>query len=151
MDKILLFWMINPPHPEMEVETWGPFRASMAGWLAVSVAVTIGAIAVLYYLHSRRLKVHSPKDLFGPYMPLRWLWLVLVPCVVLFMAYRHGYLVSFPDAPTSYMGRAVGLAAWGVLLAFVFSVLVMAFPRMTPAKFRYRPLAVVYKRRTARS
>lgn len=151
MDKILLFWMINPPHPEMEMETWGPFRASMSGWLVASVLVAVAAIGVLYYLHSRRLKIHAPRDLFGAYTPLRWLWLVLLPGLMLFMAYRHGYVVSFPDAPTSFMGGAVGLAAWGTLLALILSILVMAFPRMTPAKFRYRPLAVVYKRRAARS
>lgn len=151
MDKILLFWMINPPHPEMDVVTWGSFRASMAGWLMAAVLAAVGVIGVLYHFHSLRLKVHAPRDVFGPYKPLRWLWLVLVPAVILFIAYRHGYLVSFPDAPTSYMGRAGALAAWGTLLVLVVSVLGMAFPRMTPAKFRYRPLAVVYRRRSARS
>lgn len=151
MDKLLLFWMINPPHPEMEVEAWGPFRASMAGWLVLMVLLVVGMIGVLYYVSSRRLKIHIPADVFRPYTPLKWLWLTLVSGVVLFLVYRHNYLVSFPDAPASFMGRAVGLALWGMFLTFLLSVLVMASPRMTPAKFRYRPFAIVYRRRRAQS
>lgn len=146
MDKLLLFWMNNPPHPEMEMESWGPFRASMAAWLVLMVLLAVGMFSVFYYIHSRRLKIHSPADVFRPYTPLRWLRLTLIPGVVLFLVYRANYLQCFPDAPVSFMGHAAGLAIWGMFQSFALSVLVMALPRMTPAKFRYRPFAISYRR-----
>lgn len=148
MGKVLLFWM-GPPGP-IDYVTWNGFRDMVAGWVVGLLLLTTAAIVGLYMWSVRRKKIHTPDDLFKPYTPMRWLWLALVPVVVVFIVYAVEYRKLFSGARVSYMSGAVAVGLWAGFLTFLLAYLLMLIPQITPDKFRYRPLWLFYRKKGVR-
>lgn len=149
MGKVLLFWM-SFPGSDIDYVTWNEFRDMMAGWVMVCLLLTTAAIVGLYWNSARRKKIHTPADLFKPYTPMRWLWLAFVPVVLVFIVYAVEYRKLFSGAQVSYMSGAVAVGLWAGFLTLLLAYLLMLIPQITPAKFRYRPLWLFYRKKGVR-
>ena len=150
MGEFLLFWMDNPPDPDIEFLRWQAFREVMANWVLGAVLVATAIILLCYFIHASRRKIRSASDLFAAYTPMYWLWLAVLPGIVVFLIYWLDYSKIFHDSPISYMSGAVVVSLWTTFLTLVVSYLLMLMPGVTPAKFRYRPYWLLYRSKGAR-
>lgn len=149
MGKVLLFWMGYPPDPNIDYTLWSGFRETMAGWVILCFLLTTLVIIGLYSWSARRKKIRSPYDLFAPYKPLRWLWLAWIPAVAAFLIYAVKYQRLFSGAAVSFMAGAVTVGLWAGVLTLLLAYPLICLPSITPAKYRYRPLWLFYRKRGA--
>jgi cobalamin synthase len=148
MYKMLLFWMVFPDDQTLPMDQWYGFCNTMAGWVVICFLLATAVIIGLYTWTAHRKKIRRPRDLFAHYTPLHWLWLTWVPALIVFIVYAMEYQRLFRDAIVSYMAGAVWIGLETALLTFVLAyLLIMWIPRITPAKYRYRPRWMLYNRR----
>ena len=150
--RIICFWMRNPTHQDMDYANWVSFREVVAWWVVVVWGVATAIIVGLYILWARSRKIRTPSSLFLPYAPLQTLWLAIIPAVVLFFVCRglHDEIVGLSWHALA-MGPAVKCALWGGFLVLVSSYAFMLMPGVTPAIYRYRPIAWMLRGRVRRA
>ncbi len=150
MGEFLLFWMDNPPDPDIEFLRWQGFREVMANWVLGAVLVATAIILCCYIIHVSRRMIRTASDLFAAYTPMYWLCLAILPGIVVFAIYARDYSKIFSGSPISYMSGAVVVALWTTFLTLFVAYLLMLLPGVTPAKFRYRPYWLFYRSKGAR-
>lgn len=151
MRLIILPWMRLPPDPNMELTTWSGFHTEMAAAVILCVTLVTTAIIILYSLSAHRKRIHTPKDLFAPYTPMRWLLLSVVSAVAMFLVYAIRYERFFSGARVSYTSGAPWVALWAGFLTLLAAYFLMWLPFITPARFKYRPRRLLYQLKGARS
>lgn len=139
MNKLYAFWVSRPPDPAMSYDLWLGFRNEVFGLLVGCVLGGAAMIIGLYMWQSRKLTVRSPRDPFVRFVPMRWLWLAVVPGIVVGVVYALRYGEVFPSAQISSMGGAVGAALLSVFATYVIGQVAMWLPGVTPLKFLYHP------------
>jgi hypothetical protein len=135
MGKTILFWL-SKPDGNLPDDTWGDFHDLIAVVCLISIVVSVFVIWLLYRNAVQHLLIRRAPDPFGPYTPMLWLLLSIVPGVVVsvFAWYRYGQ--QFPDSNSFAGGAAVvGLYAMAWTLVLGYIVILAA----TPVKFKYRP------------
>jgi uncharacterized membrane protein len=144
------FWMVDPPDPQILVESWTNFLDLVAAVSIILIVVTVILTAWLYSVSANRRKIHVPNDLFAPYTPMRWLLLALVPLIITggVAAWKYQDMLSSGVGEAS---TAVQVALWSGLLTFLLAYTAMLLPHITPAKFRYRPLWLFYKNKGSKA
>lgn len=139
MNKLFAFWISRPPDPTMSFDLWRGFRAEVFGWVVGSVLVGAALIVLLYMWQSRKLTVRSPGDPFTRFVPMRWLWLSVLPGIVSGIVYAVRYAAVFPGAAISSVGGVVSAALISAIITFVLAQISMWLPGVTPRKFLYHP------------
>lgn len=149
MGKLVLFWMVYPLDENIDYDQWSGFCEEMAGvvvgvWL-VMTALIIGG----YWWTARQEKILVPSDVFRPYTPMRWLWWAVAAGVMVSLFYAYQYQTRFTDTTVSFMADAPWVGLWTTLWTFLLAYLLMWLPGITPAKYRYRPRWLRYRKRGA--
>lgn len=143
--RSLLFWLRIPPDPEVPVLIWRSFLDTVAGWMVASVFVGVVMIGGAYAWHARARKIRRPSDVFASYTPLRWLFAAVAPAVLVAVVYWLEFRQRFPDARAPEVGDAVGAGLVSGLVTLVLGYVAMCTSVLTPRKYRYRPLAVIFR------
>jgi|GEM_PF-1208141 len=146
--EILLFWLTEQPDPDgsrMSYSAWKAFIDSMSGWLLAAVLLGTATIVMAYAIHARSRRIHAPQDLFASFVPLNWLFLSVIPAIVLGYRYYSLFETTFPLTAFRPTLTALEVAAWTCLLTFVLSHLIVMLPGITPSRYRYRPLWFVMR------
>lgn len=148
--RSLLFWLSRPPDTDPQRMTymmWNNFLDVIAGLMLIVVLLAIATAVAGYAMHARRLRIVHPRDYFQSFTPLRWPpILALLPALILFWRYIAEYKRLFPSTPLSPIGGAVSVAFASWLLTWLLSRAMAMLPGITPAVFRYRPLALFISR-----
>lgn len=143
MERLLLWWVGQPPDPNIPLLLWRGFRVDLLGWVLLSSVVTAVATVAIYAVRSRRLTVRSALDPFRPFTPLGWLSLAVVPSLVVFAIYWVQYdklFESISRAPiVSPVGGATFTAIVVLLLTLALASVGTWLPGVTPRKFHYHP------------
>jgi|ERR1039458_3091752 uncharacterized BrkB/YihY/UPF0761 family membrane protein len=139
MGKIL-FWLSTQPDPNISGDLWTDFQNDFALYLLFGAALTIVATAGLYHHSARKKLIRAAGDPFGKYTPMRWLWLALVPALVVSFLGWWQFHKRFPDAEVGFEGGAALVGLCCGALALLISFLLMLAPGITPPKFKYRPV-----------
>lgn len=139
MNKLYAFWVSRPPDPTMSFDLWRGFRTEVFGVLVASVLIGAAMVIGLYMWQSRKLTVRSPRDPFLRFVPMRWLWLSVLPGIVAGVIYAVRYAAVFPLAAISSVGGAVSAAVISALATFAIAQASMWLPGVTPRKFLYHP------------
>ena len=143
--RALLFWLSRPPDTDavnMPYTAWNNFLDGIAGLMMILVIAVVAVTVAGYALHAHRLRIVHPRDYFRSYSPLRWpIFLAFLPALILLWRYIVEYKRFFPGTLVSPIGGAVSVAIAGWLVTWVASRVIVMLPFITPAKFRYRPLA----------
>jgi len=136
-----------PDQVGMTKLAWDSFVESMAVWALASFVVATGVIIGIYALHASNRRIHKWQDTFKHYWPADWLFLAAAPAAFMFWRYWSSFTDVFPRTPISAMGGALGVGMWTGFVTLVVSWVLICAPGVTPAKFRYRPLRVIYGKR----
>jgi hypothetical protein len=137
----LLSWLPKPiTDPEIDDAVWFDFLSEMGWWLFGWAIITIVVIGVIYYLALRGKKIRQPSDLFSSFTPMYWLWLSVLPGIIMAMQfYSKGRGCLGKHAPL--FGRSIGTGLELTILSALLTWLVIAI--FTPFKFpqfAYRPV-----------
>jgi len=139
----LLSWLPKPiTYHEIDDASWFDFLSDMGWWLFGWTMVTIIVIGVIYYLALRSKKIRQPSDLFNSFTPLYWLWLSVLPGIIMAIHfYTKGRISLGKEA--QLFGRSVGAGLELTVLSVLLTWLVIAI--FTPFKFpqfAYRPVGL---------
>ncbi len=141
-----LAWMDDPPDPQrIDAEAWLRFADSIAGWWVLTVILTCSLIVAVYAWAARRRKIRSVQDVFGPYGPMRALFLSVLAALFMFFLFDLEYARRFTGA-LSATGTGVFVALWAAAWALWLGYLLICLPGITPAKYRHRPVAFLHRR-----
>lgn len=146
--QLVLFWLAEQPDPDgarMAYSAWTAFVDSIAGWLLTAVAITVATILVAYIVHARRRRVHTPNDLFTSFTPMKWLFLSVVPALIVGYRFDTLFTTTFPLTVFSPTLSALEVGVWTGFLTFVLGHLCILLPGVTPSRYRYRPLWFVMR------
>lgn len=153
MGRIVLFWLGLPPDPTIPYRQWLGFKDMIAGWILGAVILISVVILMFYWRSARRLKISNdrPLELFQPYRPLLWLWLSGIPIMLIGILFCY-YYTDYFGASVIVIGYGIVAGLWAGLLTFMLSYTLLTLPVLgiTPAKFKYRPLWLVYRHRGRR-
>jgi hypothetical protein len=139
MSNLFDFFRNVPPFPGMNLVDWQAFRGELWGWLVGSILVVAVTIVGLYAWFSRKIKIRVPQDVFLSFAPLRWLWLAVLPAIVVATVYVARFGAFFPVVLPSPVAGAVGTALAAGFATYGLAQLGIWIPGITPAKFRYHP------------
>jgi hypothetical protein len=129
----------SPPDRAIDLLEWRAFMTDVVSTTVILLVLIVISLTCLYWRSARRGHIHSPDDVFKHYKPMNWQFLAWVPGVGIAIFYWHEFTRRFADAPQSWIGGAMGMLILTTLLTWVLLRLLMWMPKVTPAKFRYRP------------
>jgi hypothetical protein len=147
----LLFGLQDPLAPDqVGVIKWEAYLSTLAGVFVAIVLLTILLIGVAYAFAARRRRIHTPADLFEPYLPMGMLSLSLVGMTAMGIAAYVLYQSMIGDGIPGAFQAAMYAGSEALLLSLVGGYLAMLIPGVTPAKYKYRPVGLLIGKRGAR-
>jgi len=146
----MFFWLGDPLDISIAQRDWASFLDTMAAMTVLIILVAILAIESLYAWSAMKRKIHAPRDLFAPYTPMRWLWLSGAAAVTAGGVCLIQYADRFPNKAGS-LPAAISIAFWTLFWTALIGYMIILLPASTPAKFKYRPLWLFYRKRGSRT
>ncbi len=139
LQSLQTFWMSTPPDPSMPLRLWKSFGQEILGWIAAASLCGVALIILLYWLFARRIVIRSPLDPFGPFTPVRWLFLSFAVGLIPGVAYVLRYRSVFSDVLISPVGGAVTAFLLTTFATYLVAQLLIWLPGITPRKVLYHP------------
>lgn len=134
MGKAILFWL-NKPDGNLADDLWTEYTDLM-GIVCVACVVVFAVMIWAMYRHStNNLLIRRAPDPFGPYTPLYWLLLAIVPCVIVAGVAWYLYDQRFQGA-NSFAGGSAVMGVYCLVLTLLLGY--AAILAATPLKFKYR-------------
>ena len=134
MGKTILFW-VTKPDGNIADDLWGDYHDLIAVVTLVCIVVFAGIIWALYRDAANRLLIRRAADPFGPYTPLYWLFVSMVPGLLVAGVAWYLYDSRFPGMNSFTGGAAViGVYCFALTLVLAYAAILVA----TPVKFKYR-------------
>jgi len=137
----ILFWMQSPWDENITVEDWGQYLDALSWEFILWVVVFVLLICAIYFFSVRRLVF---ADLQRPFRPMRWLWLSLVPGII--VGVRAALLFDSFDGLSGKFGAipsGISTGLMAVFLTLVFAWLSFLVKGVTPEMFEARPYGLI--------